>query len=295
MRESLDPNSGPAFFTEAYLTSFDHDNLAANYTADPRLSTSIGTPSTYSFNVSSGATFIIVVNEVDSGGGIGSNYTFISGACSTCICPVSLDRTGDNFLTAGGSGTIQVTADPGCSGAATSTGGFAPHISTGWHGNGMVGFNVAPNDGARRTATINIANKVFNVRQSAKFADVIRAMCLPVHSEGFSGRNYSRMREDSQGIHSTVRRIGFARTDVCVHHQGRGPAQSSTSRLPAIQTYPSNPFTHSLIRWLSGGLRPDAIRPTRRSTVPGPPSPESRWLHSSSGRWVCRHPPPPPM
>ena len=36
----------------------------------------------------------------------------------------------------------------------------------------MVGFNLAPNDGARRTATINIANRVFNVRQSAKFADV---------------------------------------------------------------------------------------------------------------------------
>ncbi len=76
VKVSLTPNSGTGLlFTEAYLTSFDHDNLAANYTADPGLSTSIGTPSTYSFNVSSGATFIIVVNEVDSGGGIGSNYT----------------------------------------------------------------------------------------------------------------------------------------------------------------------------------------------------------------------------
>ncbi len=68
---------------------------------------------------------------------------------------------------------IQVTADPGCIWAATSTAGFVTLTSApGGTGNGMVGFNVAPNDGARRTATINIANKVFNVRQSAKFADV---------------------------------------------------------------------------------------------------------------------------
>jgi hypothetical protein len=175
VRVTLTSNTGNnTLITAAYTTSFDPNNLSTNYIADAGFSGPTGVPLVYSFDVTGGMTFIIVVNEVDSGGGIGNNYTLtVSGACSTCICPVTIDQPGGNFLTAGGSGMIQVTADPGCVWAALSTGNFVTIAAgAGGTGNGMVGFNVAANNGARRTATININNQVFQVKQSANFADV---------------------------------------------------------------------------------------------------------------------------
>src|SRR5262249_21382194 len=55
---------------------------ATNYLADAGVS---GASTSYSFNVPAGATFIVVVNEVNSGGGIGANYTLtIDGLCLPC-------------------------------------------------------------------------------------------------------------------------------------------------------------------------------------------------------------------
>src|SRR5262249_19242765 len=81
---SLTQTSGAAnaLFTGAYLNSFDPSNLASNYLADAGVS---GASTSYSFNVPAGATFIVVVNEVNSGGGIGANYTLtIDGLCLPC-------------------------------------------------------------------------------------------------------------------------------------------------------------------------------------------------------------------
>jgi hypothetical protein len=108
-----------------------------------------------------------------SGGQYAVSGGFFGGGGVPAGCVVAIDRFGDNFLTAGGTGTIQVTADAACMWSATSTDPFVIVTSgaTG-AGNGSVEFNVLANNGARRTASINVADKEFSVRQSASFFDV---------------------------------------------------------------------------------------------------------------------------
>ncbi len=69
-------------FSTAYSSAgFDPSNITANYLADAGASSA---SRTYSFNVTAGQTFTIVVNEVDSGAGIGVNYNLnVSGVALT--------------------------------------------------------------------------------------------------------------------------------------------------------------------------------------------------------------------
>src|SRR5215813_5290188 len=77
-------------FAAAYAGSFNPDNLCANYLADSGGSPPAGGSATFSFNVPSGSTFTIVVNEVNPGMSSGCNYTLnIGGLCCqlTNVCP----------------------------------------------------------------------------------------------------------------------------------------------------------------------------------------------------------------
>ena len=70
-------------FPVIYLGNFDPANLTANYHADPGSSGS-GMP--FSFNITSGQTYTIVVHEVDPGGGNGNNYNInIFGCMVNCV------------------------------------------------------------------------------------------------------------------------------------------------------------------------------------------------------------------
>jgi hypothetical protein len=85
----LEQTSGatPDLFGSAYLTSFDPANLGTNYAADPGLSFAPGPAGkgSYSFNVPAGETFVVNVNEVNAGGGIGRNYRLtVDGLCLPC-------------------------------------------------------------------------------------------------------------------------------------------------------------------------------------------------------------------
>jgi Subtilase family/PKD-like domain len=120
--------SGVALFSAAYLTSYDPTNLATNYLADAGGST---TSMTYSFDVAAGATFVVVVNEVNVGGGTGQSYTLnVDGLCTACgtyttvfsCCPtITLPAT---TLPAGTVGTAYPPT------TLTPTGGVAPYTFT---------------------------------------------------------------------------------------------------------------------------------------------------------------------
>ncbi|HSE33230.1 MAG TPA: S8 family serine peptidase [Pyrinomonadaceae bacterium] len=72
-------------FPVVYKGAFNPANLTANYYADPGSSSS-GTP--FSFNVTAGQTYTIVVHEVSPGGGLGNNYTLnILGCIVNCEPP----------------------------------------------------------------------------------------------------------------------------------------------------------------------------------------------------------------
>ncbi len=74
--------SGVDLYSAAYLNSYDPANLGTNFLADPGSSS---TSMTYSFDVAAGATFVVVVNELNPGGGFGQTYTLdVDGLCTAC-------------------------------------------------------------------------------------------------------------------------------------------------------------------------------------------------------------------
>ena len=83
--------ANPQLFVAAYTGSFNPASVTTNYLGDPGTSNTAGGPSSFSFNVASGATFVLVVSEVNQGLAIGCNYTLtISGFCVSCPTPNQL-------------------------------------------------------------------------------------------------------------------------------------------------------------------------------------------------------------
>ncbi len=80
-----------AIFATAYLgNSFSPGSLCTNYLADMGFDSSGASPASFSFNVPSGASFTIIVNEVNDGGGLNCNYSLnVTGLCcqQTSLCP----------------------------------------------------------------------------------------------------------------------------------------------------------------------------------------------------------------
>src|SRR5262249_55228203 len=82
-------------------------------------------------------------------------------------CVTSLSSTSQNFTSAGGAGSFDVTASGSCNWPAVSSGSFVTITSgPGAAGNGTVSFSVANNNGAQRSATIIVGGQVFRITQS---------------------------------------------------------------------------------------------------------------------------------
>lgn len=86
------------------------------------------------------------------------------------VCTFSLSQPGTTIPTAGGSGSVNVTAQGACSwGAFTSASWITIPLTAAGNGNGTVNFTVAANTtGAPRTGTINIGGQIFTVTQAGK-------------------------------------------------------------------------------------------------------------------------------
>src|SRR5262249_35812620 len=79
LKQTAGPTNGT--FVSAYSPSFNPSNLAVNYLADPGLS---GTNEFFSFTVPGGASFVVVVNQVDPAAS-GISYTLsVDGVCLPC-------------------------------------------------------------------------------------------------------------------------------------------------------------------------------------------------------------------
>ena len=85
-----------------------------------------------------------------------------TGVCSFAIAPTS-----QNFVVAGGTGSVSVTADVGCAWIASSNSGFITITSgSSGTGNGTVNYSVSANPTTSpRTGTMTIAGQTFTVTQ----------------------------------------------------------------------------------------------------------------------------------
>jgi subtilisin family serine protease len=86
------------------------------------------------------------------------------------VCSFSLSQPGLTISRTGGSGSVNVLAQGGCSwGAFSSANWITVPLTAAGTGNGTVNFTVAPNTtGASRTGTINIGGQTFTVTQAGK-------------------------------------------------------------------------------------------------------------------------------
>jgi hypothetical protein len=95
-------------------------------------------------------------------------------------CTFSLGAASTSIGSAGGSGTVTVNTQAGCTFSASTSSPFLT-ITSGNPGNGSgsVGFNVAANSGAARSGTILIAGQTFTVNQAAAPPTLVSASPNP--------------------------------------------------------------------------------------------------------------------
>ncbi|HEU4386250.1 MAG TPA: HYR domain-containing protein, partial [Blastocatellia bacterium] len=99
--------ANPAMLAAAYTGSFNPASVTTNYLGDPGSSQIAAGPSSFSFTVAAGATFVLVVSEVNQGLALGCNYTLtISGVCISC--PTA------NQLPIASCQNVTVAAGPSC-------------------------------------------------------------------------------------------------------------------------------------------------------------------------------------
>ncbi len=83
-------------------------------------------------------------------------------------CTYSISPTSANYTSAGGTGSVNVTAGAGCAWAAVSNAAWITITSgASGSGNGSVSYSVAANTGASRNGTMTIAGLTFTVTQSS--------------------------------------------------------------------------------------------------------------------------------
>jgi hypothetical protein len=83
-------------------------------------------------------------------------------------CTYSINPSSTTVIALGGTGSFNVTTGAGCSWTASSSAGWLTVVSgASGSGNGSVGYSVAPNLGASRSATITAGGQTFTVTQAA--------------------------------------------------------------------------------------------------------------------------------
>ncbi len=104
-----------SFFSAMYSPSLDVNDVAVNYVGDAGLSS---TSSSYAVDTTQGNDYTVVVHEVNTGGGVGKQYTVaISGCALDCTPPNNLpDAVAQNVTVAGdATGFADVSVDNGSS------------------------------------------------------------------------------------------------------------------------------------------------------------------------------------
>ncbi|MGA9774212.1 MAG: BACON domain-containing carbohydrate-binding protein [Blastocatellia bacterium] len=122
----------------------------------------------------------------------GSRLVATEESVSTPGCSYSISPTSQSFPSAGGSGTVAVTAGAGCSWTASSNAPWL-RITSGasGSGNGTVAYSVDPNSSAQRAGAIMIAGQTVTINQSAGSSSCSYTLSPPGASAGIAGGSVS--------------------------------------------------------------------------------------------------------
>jgi N-acetylneuraminic acid mutarotase len=144
----------------AYYTPSTDTWLATNPTNEPR-------PRAYHSAVWTDTEMIVWGGQSQMG-----NFMNLNDGARYCgpvatTCTYSIAPTSQSFTSTGGTGSVDVTANLGCTWTAVSSAGWI-HVTSGnsGNGNGVVSYSVDNNPGAPRTGQIVIAGQNFTVMQS---------------------------------------------------------------------------------------------------------------------------------
>src|SRR5271170_7601805 len=86
-----------------------------------------------------------------------------SGGGGTCAYTVNLG--GQSFAPAGGTGVVNITANPGCSWSASGAPSWVTFTTGSGNGNGSASYIVAANSGGDRSASVTMAGQAFTIEQ----------------------------------------------------------------------------------------------------------------------------------
>jgi len=82
-------------------------------------------------------------------------------------CTYSISPTSASFTALGGTNSVLVAANAGCTWSVSSAATFLTFTPASGSGNGTVGYTVAPNSSSlTRSGTLNIAGQTFTVTQT---------------------------------------------------------------------------------------------------------------------------------
>jgi C1A family cysteine protease len=117
---------------------------------------------------------VIAYSVAPNGDGARSGFLNVAGQASTLIsqlgaCSFAISPASDSISASGGSGSVSVSAQSGCTPSASSNAGWITVTSV---GGTSVSYSVAQNTGAARTGTLTIGGRTFSLTQSGGTATV---------------------------------------------------------------------------------------------------------------------------
>ncbi|MES1241672.1 MAG: M4 family metallopeptidase [Acidobacteriota bacterium] len=155
------------------------------------------------------------------------------------VCTYNLSASSATIGTAGGPGTVDVTAPGGCAWTSSSPVAWIT-ISSAGSGNGTASYTVAPNPGAPRSATLTIAGQPFTVNQEGgtDFYTVTACRLLDTRSSTSltTGVAQTFTATGSCGIPSTAKAISVNVTVLNQTASGNVRVYPADIALPAIST-----------------------------------------------------------
>ena len=185
-------------------------------------------------NLTDGITYYFAATAYDnSNPPLESTY---STEVSKSMCSYSISPTSASFSASGGTGSVSVTTQAGCSWSASSGASWMTITSgSSGTGNGAVNYSVGPNTGGSRTAGSTFAGRVFTVNQSAATTYTITASAGTGGSISPSG-SVSVAQGGSQTFTISAN-TGYQITNVTVDGVSQGAISSYTfSNVTAAHT-----------------------------------------------------------